>query len=42
MGVGGEGWWDTHPTRFPWFGEDKLSSRVPKEACRVRAAGFAN
>jgi hypothetical protein len=27
---------------FPWFGEGKLSSRIPKEACRVRAAGFCN
>ncbi|MCU1643175.1 MAG: transposase [Nocardia sp.] len=28
--------------RYPWFTHDKMSSRVPKEACRVRAAGFAN
>ncbi|MEC3955392.1 RNA-guided endonuclease TnpB family protein [Nocardia sp. CDC153] len=35
-------WRETHPTRFPWFSEDRLSSRVPKEACRARAAGFAN
>lgn len=34
-------WRAAHPTRFPWFGADKLSSRVPKEACRVRATGFA-
>jgi putative transposase len=35
-------WRAAHPRRFPWFGEDGLSSRVPKEACRVRAAGFKN
>ena len=35
-------WRAAHPERFPWFGEDGLSSRVPKEACRVRAAGFGN
>lgn len=35
-------WRAAHPERFPWFIEEKLSSRVPKEACRVRAAGFAN
>lgn len=28
--------------RYPWFLEESLSSRVPKEACRVRAAGFKN
>ena len=30
------------PERFPWFAQGKLSSRVPKEACRVRAAGIKN
>lgn len=35
-------WRVAHPDRFPWFGEECLSSRVPKEACRVRAAGFKN
>lgn len=31
-----------HPERFPWFAEGKLSSRVPKEACRARAAALKN
>ncbi|WP_203237168.1 RNA-guided endonuclease InsQ/TnpB family protein [Streptomyces gilvosporeus] len=35
-------WRAAHAERFPWFDENKLSSRVPKEACRMRAAGFAN
>ncbi|WP_330251670.1 transposase [Nocardia sp. NBC_00565] len=35
-------WRAAHPSRYPWFTQDKMSSRVPKEACRVRAAGFAN
>ncbi|WP_327114109.1 transposase [Nocardia sp. NBC_01730] len=35
-------WRAAHRSRFPWFTENMLSSRVPKEACRVRAAGFAN
>ncbi len=35
-------WRAAHPTLFPWFVENKMSSRVPKEACRMRAAGFAN
>jgi putative transposase len=35
-------WRQAHPQRFPWFAEGKLSSRIPKEACRVRAAGFKN
>ncbi|MEV0811156.1 RNA-guided endonuclease TnpB family protein [Micromonospora sp. NPDC050200] len=35
-------WRATHPTMFPWFAEAGLSSRVPKEACRVRAAGLKN
>jgi putative transposase len=35
-------WRAAHPERYPWFSEGKLSSRVPKEACRVRAAGVRN
>jgi putative transposase len=35
-------WRAAHPARFPWFLEAGLSSRVPKEACRVRAAGLKN
>jgi putative transposase len=35
-------WRAAHPERYPWFAESKLSSRVPKEACRVRAAGIKN
>lgn len=35
-------WRAAHPERFPWFAENTMSSRVPKEACRVRAAGFSN
>jgi putative transposase len=35
-------WRAAHPERYPWFTEGKLSSRVPKEACRVRAAGLKN
>ncbi|MEU9837526.1 RNA-guided endonuclease TnpB family protein [Streptosporangium sp. NPDC048047] len=35
-------WSAAHPDRFPWFAEGRLSSRVPKEACRVRAAGIKN
>jgi putative transposase len=35
-------WRAAHAERFPWFTLDKMSSRVPKEACRVRAAGFSN
>jgi putative transposase len=35
-------WRAAHPERFPWFAEGRLSSRVPKEACRVRAAGLKN
>lgn len=35
-------WRAAHAERFPWFAEGSLSSRVPKEACRVRAAGFNN
>ncbi|HVK26138.1 MAG TPA: RNA-guided endonuclease TnpB family protein [Actinokineospora sp.] len=33
-------WRAVHPRLFPWFADAGLSSRVPKEACRVRAAGF--
>ncbi|WP_406036823.1 transposase [Micromonospora sp. NBC_00898] len=35
-------WRAAHPTAFPWFRQAGLSSRVPKEACRVRAAGLKN
>ena len=35
-------WRVVHPTRYPWFKEAGLSSRVPKEACRLRAAGLRN
>lgn len=35
-------WRTVHPQRYPWFAENKMSSRVSKEACRVRAAGFSN
>ncbi|MFG2843909.1 helix-turn-helix domain-containing protein [Kitasatospora sp. NPDC048296] len=35
-------WRARHPELLPWFGEGKLSSRIPKEACRARAAGFSN
>lgn len=35
-------WRAAHLERFPWFTEERMSSRVPKEACRVRAAGFSN
>jgi putative transposase len=35
-------WRLAHPERFWWFAQGKLSSRVPKEACRVRAAGIKN
>ncbi|MFC5724316.1 RNA-guided endonuclease InsQ/TnpB family protein [Streptomyces gamaensis] len=35
-------WRAAHPERYPWFTEGGMSSRVPKEACRVRAAGFSN
>ncbi|MGW0631858.1 helix-turn-helix domain-containing protein [Streptomyces sp. NPDC002758] len=35
-------WRAAHPKLFPWFTEGKMSSRVPKEACRARAAGFSN
>lgn len=35
-------WRLEHRDRYRWFTEEGLSSRVPKEACRVRAAGFKN
>lgn len=35
-------WRAAHPERYPWFTTEALSSRVPKEACRSRAAGFRN
>lgn len=35
-------WRKAHPTRYPWFTESGLSSRVPKEACRARTSGLRN
>lgn len=35
-------WRAAHPQHYPWFAEGKLSSRVPKEACRVRSVGIKN
>ncbi|WP_026120030.1 RNA-guided endonuclease InsQ/TnpB family protein [Nocardiopsis potens] len=35
-------WRAAHPKRYPWFSQGGLSSRIPKEACRVRAAGLKN
>ena len=35
-------WRTAHPQLYPWFTESGLSSRVPKQACRVRAAGLKN
>lgn len=35
-------WRLEHRERYPWFTEEGLSSRVPQQACRVRAAGFRN
>lgn len=35
-------WRAEHRTVAPWFAESGLSSRVPKEACRLRAAGLKN
>lgn len=35
-------WRAAHPGLYPWFTEAGLSSRVPKQACRVRAAGLKN
>lgn len=35
-------WRAEHPEVAPWFAESGLSSRIPKEACRLRAAGLKN
>ncbi|WP_432981052.1 RNA-guided endonuclease InsQ/TnpB family protein [Dactylosporangium sp. CA-233914] len=35
-------WRAEHPSVAPWFAGSGLSSRVPKEACRLRAAGSRN
>jgi putative transposase len=35
-------WRAEHRTLHPWFADSGLSSRVPKEACRLRAAGLKN
>jgi putative transposase len=35
-------WRAEHPDVAPWFAESGLSSRIPKEACRLRAAGLRN
>lgn len=35
-------WRAVHAERYPWFAEGKMSSRIPKEACGVRASGFSN
>jgi IS605 OrfB family transposase len=35
-------WRAEHSTVAPWFAESGLSSRIPKEACRLRAAGLKN
>lgn len=35
-------WRSTHVEAYPWFTEEGLSSRVPKEACRALAAALAN
>jgi putative transposase len=35
-------WRAQHPEAAPWFAESGLSSRIPKEACRLRAAGLKN
>lgn len=35
-------WRAEHRQVAPWFAESGLSSRVPKEACRLRAAGLKN
>ncbi|WP_238006237.1 RNA-guided endonuclease TnpB family protein [Dactylosporangium sp. AC04546] len=35
-------WRAEHPRVAPWFARSGLSSRVPKEACRLRAAGLQN
>lgn len=35
-------WRAEHWAVAPWFAESGLSSRIPKEACRLRAAGLKN
>ena len=35
-------WRAEHADVAPWFAEAGMSSRVPKEACRLRAAGLKN
>lgn len=35
-------WRAEHRTVAPWFAGSGLSSRVPKEACRLRASGLKN
>jgi putative transposase len=35
-------WRAEHRTVAPWFADSGLSSRIPKEACRLRAAGLKN
>ena len=35
-------WRAEHPEVAPWFAQSGLSSRIPKEACRLRAAGLKN
>ena len=35
-------WRQTHRDAYPWFTDEALSSRVPKEACRALAAALAN
>ncbi|MFI7073534.1 RNA-guided endonuclease InsQ/TnpB family protein [Micromonospora sediminicola] len=35
-------WRAEHAVVAPWFAESGLSSRIPKEACRLRAAGLKN
>ncbi|MER7008079.1 RNA-guided endonuclease TnpB family protein [Dactylosporangium sp. NPDC000555] len=35
-------WRAEHPQVAPWFAGFGLSSRIPKEACRLRAAGLKN
>jgi putative transposase len=35
-------WRAEHRDLYPWFAGSGLSSRVPKEACRLRAAGLKN
>lgn len=35
-------WRATHRDAYPWFTDEGLSSRVPKEACRALAAALSN